>query len=101
MTSSREFAECGSHTPQALLLGQASSAVLYTPSSLCHVDFGAPAPGGSGKQRARRARVKPAEDIGTAGSNFRVLPLDNPCMLCAFTSPASALLVRQLSLRKT
>ena len=75
---------------------QVKSALLYTPSSLCHVDFGAPAPSGGGKPRARRARIKPAEDIGTAGSNFRVLPLDNPCMLCAFTSPASALLVRRL-----
>ena len=73
-------------------LEQRLAALLATPSALCHVDFGA-SPPSKGRAKRRRARVKPLDDLGTAGSNFRVLPLENPCLLCAYTAPGAALLV--------
>ena len=73
---------------------QAHAALLATPSALCHVDFGAPLPS-KGRAKRRRARVKPPDDLGSAGSNFRVLPLENPCLLCAYTAPGAALLVSE------
>jgi hypothetical protein len=75
---------------------QVQSVLLCTPSALCHVDFEAPLPS-KARARRRRARIKPPEDLGTAGSNFRVLPLENPCLLAAFTAPGAALLVSYIS----
>lgn len=68
------------------------SAVLHTASSLCHVDFEAPAGPAAAKQR-RRVRGPQPDPARAPGINFRVLPLENPCLLCSYTAPDSALLV--------
>lgn len=76
---------------------QMKSAVLHTTSSLCHVDFEAPAAAGAAKGR-RRSRLPQSDPARSAGANFRVLPLENPCLLCTYTSTNAALLVSFLAL---
>jgi hypothetical protein len=75
---------------------QIKSAVLHTTSSLCHVDFEAPAAAGAAKGR-RRSRLPQPDPARSAGANFRVLPLENPCLLCTYTSTNAALLVSSLA----
>lgn len=82
--------------------------MLHTSTALCLVDFLAPAvqppPPRTGAQRRadRRARRAPDEGVGCKpGDNFRVLPLDNPCLHASYLSPVTALLVRLLWLALT
>lgn len=76
----------------ALVAMQVKSAVLYTETSLCHADFDAPVPPKSNRRR-KRTRAKLRDEASFSGNNFRLLPLENPCLLCAFTSSSTALLV--------
>lgn len=71
---------------------QVKAAVLHTTSSLCHVDFEAP-PAPAAPKRRRRSRLPQPDPARTPGANFRVLPLENPCLLCTYTSTSAALLV--------
>ncbi|CAL8461915.1 g1446 [Coccomyxa elongata] len=73
---------------------QVKSAVLHTASSLCHVDFEAP-PAPAAPKRRRRSRQPQPDLARTPGANFRVLPLENPCLLCTYTSTNAALLVEK------
>ena len=70
--------------------------MLHTTSSLCHVDFEAPSVAGAAKRRRRSALPQP-DAARSAGANFRVLPLENPCLLCTYTSTDAALLVTILT----
>eukprot|EP00884_Botryococcus_braunii_P018760 jgi/Botrbrau1/5568/Bobra.0023s0051.1 len=76
---------------------EANSALLHTASSLCHVSFSKSATGGEGEQAAPRGGKRRRREDGAApaGSNFRVLQLENPCLFAAFTGPQSALLVEK------
>ena len=67
------------------------------------MDFAAPPPPppppprtGAQRRADRKARRAADGDAGCrVGDNFRVLPLDNPCLLAGYLSPVSALLVRR------
>ncbi|KAK9825655.1 hypothetical protein WJX81_005809 [Elliptochloris bilobata] len=81
---------------------QARAAVLHTSTALCLVDFAAPAPPpppartGAQRRADRKARRPPEGDAGCrVGDNFRVLPLDEPCLHAGYLSPVSALLVEK------
>jgi len=80
---------------------QALAAVLHTPTALCLVDFAAPAPPSpaprSGAQRRADCRARRPRDEGLGhrpGDNFRVLPLEHPCLHAGYLAPAAALLAR-------
>jgi len=80
---------------------QALAAVLHTPTALCLVDFAAPAPPppaartGAQRRADRRARRPRDEGLGhRPGDNFRVLPLEHPCLHAGYLAPAAALLAR-------
>ncbi|KAK9835700.1 hypothetical protein WJX74_006180 [Apatococcus lobatus] len=69
--------------------------MIQTPAAMCSADLSKPPMHGAGRKRTRRSAVKPLDSHAAAGRNFRVLKLDHPCLLLAFTSPSSALLVEQ------
>ena len=72
---------------------QVQSAVLHTSSSLCNISFGAPAPSEIPKRKLRRIAGGNPEALGRAGQNFRVFALENPCLLCEYTSSKAIILV--------
>ena len=84
--------------PRVQLPLQVQSAVLHTSSSLCNIDFGAPPPNEVPKRKLRRMAGGNPEALGRAGQNFRVFTLENPCLLCEYTSSKAVLLVRCSSL---
>jgi hypothetical protein len=59
------------------------------------MDFDAPVEPTSRRKR-RRSRLKFPEEASFSGKNFRLLQLENPCLLCAFTSGTAAVLVSPL-----
>ena len=67
---------------------------MHTSSSLCNIDFGAPPPNEVPKRKLRRMAGGNPEALGRAGQNFRVFTLENPCLLCEYTSSKAVLLVR-------
>ncbi|CAL5222772.1 g5185 [Coccomyxa viridis] len=71
------------------------SAVMHTSSSLCNIDFGAPPPNEVPKRKLRRMAGGNPEALGRAGQNFRVFTLENPCLLCEYTSSKAVLLVER------
>ena len=83
----------------ALVDLQVQSAVLHTSSALSNISFSAPAPAEIPKRKLRRMPGGNPEALGKAGQNFRVFALENPCLLCEYTSSKAVLLVRNCLLR--
>ena len=77
---------------------QVQSVILHTSSSLCNIDCGAPAPVEVPKRKLRRMAGGNPEALGRAGQNFRVFTLENPCLLCEYTSRQSGLTGALLSI---
>ena len=78
---------------EPVVVPQVQSAVLHTSSSLCNISFGAPAPSEIPKRKLRRIAGGNPEALGRAGQNFRVFALENPCLLCEYTSSTAIILV--------
>ncbi|KAK9855784.1 hypothetical protein WJX84_010494 [Apatococcus fuscideae] len=74
---------------------QVRTVMIQTPTGMCSADLSKPPAQGSGRKRKRRSALKPADGHATAGRNFRVIKLEQPCLLLAFTSSSSAVLVEQ------
>ncbi len=77
---------------------QRKAALVCTASSLCYIDFEAPAkPPPPRNKRARRtksgARIPEAPD--GVGSNVRIVTLQHLCFGCHFTSTRSAVIVEK------
>ncbi len=76
--------------------------MVATPSSACHISLAKQLPAEEdqpkhpfGKEYPYQS-VNSAEDGSDAGENFKVMPMQHPILMLAYTSPSSLLLVRLL-----
>ena len=83
-----------------LLTVQSAEIVVATPSSACHislahqrpVELAAVAQNHWGREYPYQS-INASQEASDPGENFRVLPMQHPLMLLAYTSPSSLLLV--------
>ncbi len=93
---------CADSNVNAVCL-QAADIVVATPSSACHISLAKQRPAEEeepkqdpfGKEYPYQS-VNSAEGGGDAGENFKVMPMQHPILLLAYTSPSSLLLVTLL-----
>ena len=77
-----------------VLLVQKGAALISTSSSLCHVDYEATVQNLPPKFKRQR-RLRGADIHSEKGQNLRIIPLQQICLACLFTSRTSAILLEK------